>query len=90
MGSRGSQDQYHFMPRGHEFDKYESDDPADSSHILFVNSIDGGTTWSTPLRLDEKGGDCRDDDSTVEGAVPAIGPNGEVYVAWAIRPGVGV
>lgn len=71
-----------------QFDNYESDNPADSSHILFVKSIDGGATWSAPLRLDEKGGDCRDDDSTVEGAVPAVGPNGEVYVAWASGPGL--
>jgi hypothetical protein len=28
-------------------------------------------------------GDCIDEDNTTEGAVPAIGPNGEVYVAWA-------
>jgi hypothetical protein len=27
-------------------------------------------------------GDCLDDDNTVEGIVPAIGPNGEVYVTW--------
>jgi hypothetical protein len=71
-----------------EFDKYESENPSDSSHILFVKSTDGGITWTAPLRLDEKGGDCRDDDSTVEGAVPAIGPNGEVYVAWASGPGL--
>ena len=28
-------------------------------------------------------GDAKDSDGTVEGAVPAVGPNGEVYVAWA-------
>ena len=66
-----------------EFDKYGSKDPLDSSRILFSKSIDGGTTWSTPIRLNQKSGDCIDSDSTVEGAVPAIGPNGEIYVAWA-------
>ena len=25
----------------------------------------------------------RDSDNTVEGAVPAVGPNGEVYIVWA-------
>ena len=30
------------------------------------------------------GGDCLDEDNTVEGAVPAVGPNGEIYVAWAL------
>ena len=29
------------------------------------------------------GGDCVDSDNTVEGAVPAVGPNGEIYVAWS-------
>ena len=65
------------------FDKYGSTNPFDSSHILFSKSTDGGATWSTALRIDQQGGDCKDSDSTVEGAVPAVGPNGEVYVAWA-------
>jgi hypothetical protein len=65
------------------FDKYESTNPLDSSHILFSKSSDGGITWSPALRIDQQGGDCKDSDSTVEGAVPAVGPNGQVYVAWA-------
>ncbi len=65
-----------------QFDNYGSAAPADSSHILFSRSTDGGINWSNPLRLDQKGGDCIDDDNTVEGAVPAIGPNGEIYTAW--------
>ena len=28
-------------------------------------------------------GNCIDDDYTTEGAVPAVGPNGEIYVSWA-------
>ena len=35
------------------------------------------------MRISDKGGNCVDSDSTVEGAVPAIGPNGEVFVSWA-------
>lgn len=66
-----------------QFDKYESVAPQDSSHILFSKSTDGGATWTTAKRLDAQGGDCIDDDKTVEGAVPSVGPNGEVYVAWA-------
>ncbi len=66
-----------------QFDNYGSSSPQDSSHILFSKSTDGGINWSTPVRLDQKGGDCLDDDNTVEGAVPAVGPNGEIYVAWA-------
>jgi hypothetical protein len=66
-----------------EFDEYGSEDPADSTRILFSRSINGGTIWSTPVRLSDTGGNCIDDDLTVEGSVPAVGPNGEVYVAWA-------
>ena len=65
------------------FDKYGSHDPSDSSHILFAKSTDNGLTWTVPVRIDDRGGDCIDDDNTVEGAVPAVGPNGEVYVCWS-------
>lgn len=34
------------------------------------------------MRINTKAGDCIDEDNTVEGAVPAVGPNGEIYVAW--------
>lgn len=66
-----------------EFDKYESKNPTDSSRILFSSSADGGSTWSVPLRLSQFAGNCADNDSTVEGAVPAVGADGELYVAWA-------
>lgn len=66
-----------------EFDSYGSSNQKDSTRILFSRSTDGGTTWSAPVRVSDKGGDCIDEDNTVEGAVPAVGPNGEVYLAWA-------
>jgi len=66
-----------------QFDRYESSDKKDSSNIMFSSSIDGGKTWNKSKRINEKSGDCSDNDNTVEGAVPAIGPNGEIYVAWA-------
>ena len=71
-----------------EFDSYGSTAPTDSSRILFTRSTDGGTTWSAPLRISDQGGDSYDDDNTVEGAVPAVGPNGEVYTAWAGPTGI--
>lgn len=71
-----------------QFDDYGSFDPGDSSLIMFSRSIDGGQTWSTAKRISQKAGDCVDSDWTVEGAVPAIGPNGEVYVAWAGKDGI--
>jgi hypothetical protein len=66
-----------------QFDSYGSYLPSDSSVILFTRSTDAGMTWNEPVRINKKAGDCVDSDNTVEGAVPAVGPNGEVYVAWA-------
>ena len=66
-----------------QFDKYDSKHKTDSSLILFSKSEDQGKTWSTPTRLSKFAGDCLDDDNTVEGAVPCVGPNGEINVAWA-------
>ncbi len=66
-----------------QFDKYGSANVLDSTVILFSKSTDAGGTWSAPKRINKQAGDCIDDDQTVEGAVPAVGPNGEVYVAWA-------
>ena len=66
-----------------QFDAYGSSNPSDSSNILFVRSTDQGLSWTMPVRLNKQAGDCLDGDSTVEGAVPAVGPEGQVYVAWA-------
>ncbi len=66
-----------------QFDNYGSSAPADSSIILYSKTTDEGTTWSTPKRISHYAGDCVDSDNTVEGAVPAIGPLGELYVSWA-------
>ena len=65
------------------FDVYGSPDPADSTQILFSRSRDGGRTFSVPYRVSDSGGDAVDSDDTVEGAVPAVGAGGEVYLAWA-------
>lgn len=65
-----------------QFDAYNSKEPQDSSIIVFSKSGDQGATWSKPKRISFYAGDCLDDDNTVEGAVPAVGPNGEIYVTW--------
>lgn len=66
-----------------QFDRYGSTAPTDSSNILFSKSLDRGETWSTALRINQIAGGAEDEDRTVEGAVPSVGPNGEIYVAWA-------
>lgn len=65
-----------------QFDAYDSENPMDSSIIVFSKSVDQGASWTTPKRISKFGGDCRDNDNTVEGAVPAVGPKGEIYVTW--------
>jgi len=46
------------------------------SQILFVRSMDGGITYSEPLVLSKA------TLGFVQGSMPAVGPNGEVYVVW--------
>jgi hypothetical protein len=70
------------------FDGYESANPADSTRILFSYSRDQGTTFAPPVRVSDHGGDCLDEDNTVEGAVPSVGPDGTVYLAWAGPRGI--
>jgi hypothetical protein len=65
------------------FDVYGSHDPACHTGIYFSRSTDSGKTFSMPFLISEQAGDCIDSDNTVEGAVPAVGPKGEVYVVWA-------
>jgi len=65
-----------------QFDKYGSKDSKDSSVILFSKTKNKGKKWSKPKRISAFAGDCEDGDNTVEGAVPAYGTNGEIYVVW--------
>lgn len=65
-----------------QFDKYDSKDSKDRSIIVFSKSADQGATWTDPIRISKFDGDCLDGDNTVEGAVPAVGLKGEIYVTW--------
>ncbi|HPE87504.1 MAG: T9SS type A sorting domain-containing protein [Bacteroidales bacterium] len=71
-----------------QFDVYGSSSSEHKSDILFSKSYDGGLTWSTPVRINEVSGDCIDSDNTTEGASPAVGPDGEIYVAWMGPQGI--
>ncbi|MCC5915806.1 MAG: exo-alpha-sialidase [Cryomorphaceae bacterium] len=66
-----------------QFDKYKSEHPDDKSHIMFSQSLDGGITWESALQISQHGGNCLDDSKTAEGAVPAVGINGEIFVVWS-------
>lgn len=66
-----------------EFDQYGSPEAKDRSRILFSQSKDEGKTWAEPIQINELEGDCIDDDQTPEGAVPAVGLDGSLYIAWS-------
>jgi hypothetical protein len=68
-----------------EFDKYGSENPSDKSRILFSKSVDGGNSFSNPIKISQFAGNCVDDHFTTEGAVPSVGVNGEIYVAWSFN-----
>ncbi|MCB0555113.1 MAG: exo-alpha-sialidase [Phaeodactylibacter sp.] len=74
---------HHLYVTWTEFDKYGSRKAEDHSRILFSKSTDSGKSWSDAISINQLEGDCLDDDNTTEGAVPAVGPNGELYVSWA-------
>jgi hypothetical protein len=65
------------------FDEYGTKDPECETEIHFSRSTDQGATFSMPFRISDDSGDCLDSDNTVEGAVPAVGPGGELYLAWS-------
>jgi hypothetical protein len=66
-----------------EFDNYGSPNMSDSSRIKFSRSTDEGITWTQSVTISDVSGNCIDSDNTTEGAVPSVGPDGEIYVCWA-------
>jgi hypothetical protein len=66
-----------------QFDKYKSTQPNDSSIIRFAKSTDLGESFSEPKRISFYSGNCLDNSLTVEGAVPAVDSEGNIFVAWA-------
>jgi hypothetical protein len=68
-----------------QFDAYDSRNPEDSSVILFSFSSDGGDSWSNAKRISQFAGDCIDSSTSTEGAVPCVGPDGELYVSWSLN-----
>ena len=64
-----------------QFDEYASKDKDCKSIIRFTSLYT--QSWSKPVKINSVDGDCRDSSNTVEGATPAVGAGGEVYVSWA-------
>ncbi len=65
------------------FDVYGSQDPQDTTSILFGRSKNGGLSFEPVIRISDAPGTCVDDDNAVEGAVPCVGVDGAIYVVWA-------
>jgi len=70
------------------FDVYGSKNPQDHSQIYFSGSANGGKSFSSPIRISDKPGDCIDGDGTLEGAIVACGVDGEIYVVWSGPRGI--
>ena len=58
------------------------------SRIRFSRSTDQGASWAPAFIISDVDGNCLDGDGTTEGAVPAIGPEGEVFIAWSDSFGI--
>ncbi|AYB34928.1 sialidase family protein [Chryseolinea soli] len=65
-----------------EFDAYKSEEASCQSRILYSTSSNG-KKWSKPFELSQTPGDCKDEGSSAEGAMPAITSDGKVFVTWA-------
>lgn len=65
-----------------QFDKYQD---ADSNCVssVFLTSSSSGKKWNKPLQISQTPGNCKDDDNTAVGAVPAITSDGKAFVVWA-------
>nr|WP_294935067.1 T9SS type A sorting domain-containing protein [uncultured Flavobacterium sp.] len=71
-----------------QFDDYGNSDPTKKTHIRFSKSTDAGATWSPAIKINNTDGMCVDDSDTVEGAVPTVGPAGQIYVSWSGPAGI--
>ncbi len=66
-----------------EFDKYQSRNVNDHSRIRFSRSTDFGNSWTEPVVVSDKEGDCLDGDSTMEGATSCTDSKGNIFVCWS-------
>ena len=66
-----------------QFDKYGSTDSTCESNIFFSKYDTEKAIWSRELRINELSGDCLDKDSTTEGALTALGSQGEIFSTWS-------
>jgi hypothetical protein len=53
------------------------------SMIMMSTSGNGGKKWSKPIVVNQKAGNCIDEDFTVRGSTPLAGADGKKFVVWA-------
>ncbi len=68
-----------------QFDRLGSSNPNDSSRILFTYSNDRGNSWVPPIKINHISGTCQNTHEAAKGAMPTIGPRGEVYIVWTLN-----
>jgi hypothetical protein len=50
--------------------------------VIMLSTSSNGGKWSKPVRMSQAGGECEEDNKLVTGAVPAVGPDGKMFVSW--------
>ncbi len=68
-----------------QFDKYDSKEPSDSTIIVYSQSSDKGVTWSLPVRVSKRSGNCLDNSGTIEGVSICLGLNDEIFIAYCLN-----
>lgn len=67
-----------------QFDKFGSKDAGCESNI-FLSTSANGKKWSKPVKISQTPGDCIDADNAAVGGVPAVSPDGKIFVTWAVQ-----
>jgi hypothetical protein len=65
-----------------QYDQYGNQDGNCQSVVLLSTSANG-KKWSKPIPISQTPGNCKDDDDTAQGAVPAIGSDGKAFLTWS-------
>ncbi len=64
-----------------QFDKFHDADSTCQS-LIFMTSSSNARKWNKSLQLSQDPGNCINDNKTVTGGVPAVGPDGKMFVSW--------
>ncbi len=65
-----------------QFDQHGSMSTSDSTSIQFSRSTNQGLSWTTQTRLNKRNGNAQGGNLSCHAPMPAVGPNGDVYVTW--------